>query len=206
MRDWIDLAEQWLLDEARDPYLPVIKAMWKHERENGSGQSWADIKYIYDGVKRFVSNGGEIYRGFAWEGLDDVDIRNDWDLREIDGYDFTPFHERIRQIDWTRVGTCWTEDWSSAQEGGVGFWEGKCHCIATARVSLAQIDVPRTVWQQIVHPREQEIRLRPNTPILITDIAPLPPGIAFPITANTGPERKDNDDDGYAYATMDFDV
>jgi hypothetical protein len=97
------------------------------------------------------------------------------------------------EVDWTRVGCSWTWDKDAAVVGGAldsPFGGGDdARTLLRATVSADQVDLSVTMWQFLtVYEEEKEVRLLPNTPIVILDIETSAgdPSPLVPIRANSG--------------------
>lgn len=203
MRQFIDLAE------AADPFLPMVKALWRHQRAQEDDLSWSEVSLRYAYLKPFLKFPQTVFRGLAWEGIG-------FDAREDDWFEFSEHHDgeardlmgRIRNLDLSRAGTCWTFDWDAAVAGGklldIG-GPGACNCILSANVSIDQVNIPRTLYQNLTsYTEEFEIRLLPNISLEIVEITPQTQTFKFPLMASTGGDHRDSDSSDFAYFMRDY--
>lgn len=146
-------------------------------REDDTRASFADE---YRGVMQNLAFPLTIYRGLGFD-----------DHEEYDEFGEPNHAGLLDRIDFSRVGTSWTWNPSSAVVGGTLGGMNDTHVVLTAVVTKPQVDMIVTLFQNLtVYEEEEEVRLYPNTPIRITDVSPNT-GIRLPIKANTGPESWD---------------
>lgn len=61
--------------------------------------------------------------------------------------------------------------WSYSPKGSRVYWSDSGTAIKfTALIPLSSIDIEATLWISLINPREMELRLKPNTPLTITNI------------------------------------
>ena len=203
MRQFIDLAE------SADPFFPMVKALWRFQRTQEEDLSWGEVATRYAYLKPALKFPQTIFRGLAWDGIG-------FDARDDDWFEFSEHHDgeardlmgHIRNLDLSRSGTCWTFERDKAVAGGmlldVG-GPGTCNCILAANVSIDQVNIPRTLYQNLTsYTEECEIRLLPNISIEIVDIDPETQTFNYPIMANTGADHRDSDSSDFAYFMRDY--
>lgn len=182
------------------PRAKLLNAIFRYNRDNvdhREDQTKAEFLDEYRDLIARLRFPLTIYRGFAFDGIDGFDARED----TLDNPAELEPHEREEQeallaacarLDFKRIGTSWTWDRDAAVEGGaLERSNGRCHCFVAAQVESRHVDWTITLWQNLtVYEEEQEVRLLPNIPIKIVEVNP--PLWRLPMRANTGPESWDD--------------
>ncbi len=195
MREWLNIMNEGFAQEDNFTQSLLLKGIYAYvKKEIDPELTWAELKDKVRELKSHLRYPITIYRALHFPNLGEMD---EW----YDAHHSSDCSDELatqisKAVNFKEVGTSWTWDRACAVEGGsLSGSLADTHAVLEAKVSSKNVDLLVTLWMNLTsYEEEKEVRLFPNSSIMLTGMTPSNVPLKFPLRANTGPESWDKRD------------